>query len=338
MLPYLNVGYLEQSLGHPERAIAAMKRALINTTPDAEVRPDRLEQLAGSEQATLLQEQGDYAVAAPLWATTIAKGPQGATRSLAARLVWARLALHEVSAAEAALSQPDPSAGKLTGERKLDLLVSRVRLANAHQDWAAALAAAPDAAPILAWRPGTRDEKLCQFDPEIAWARANSGDAAGAKALIAATPLDCYDAVIMRGRIAERLGDARAADHWFAEAVRMAPAIGRAPTWWAATLLARRDNDGALKAARLAHERAPHFADPLEIAGEALMAKDDPKAASEEFAKAVKYAPRWGRLHLMWGQALAKRGKLDEARAQWRAAAGMDLTATERAALKALGF
>lgn len=42
-------------------------------------------------------------------------------------------------------------------------------------------------------------------------------------------------------------------------------------------------------------------------------------------------------LHLKWGEALAAQGKADEARAKWRTAAGMDLTAAERAALKAHG-
>ena len=51
---------------------------------------------------------------------------------------------------------------------------------------------------------------------------------------------------------------------------------------------------------------------------------------------AAKLAPRWGRLHLKWGEALAKLGKADEAGAKWRAAATMDLVPADRAELAAL--
>ncbi|MDB5442942.1 MAG: hypothetical protein JWP73_1318, partial [Phenylobacterium sp.] len=43
----------------------------------------------------------------------------------------------------------------------------------------------------------------------------------------------------------------------------------------------------------------------------------------------------WGRLHLKWGEALAKLGRRDEARTQLRAAAGMDLSAADRVELDA---
>ena len=55
--------------------------------------------------------------------------------------------------------------------------------------------------------------------------------------------------------------------------------------------------------------------------------------AVRKFETAVTLAPRWGRLHLKWGEALARLGKMNEARAKWTAAAGMDLTPSERAEL-----
>ena len=333
MLPPLNMGYLNDTLGHPEVAIVALRRALANADDKAEVRADRLNALTGSARGTLLMQQADFAAAAPVWAATIPMGPQGATRSLASRLVQSLLALHEVSAAERVSRQPDPSVGKPTGERALDLLGVRVRLANARRDWSAAIAAAPDALPILTWRPGARDLKLCQLDPQVAWALANAGDSAAAQALVAATPLDCYGAVIFRGRIAALAGDAAAADHWFGEAVRMAPSVGLAPSAWAEVLLARGDATGALRTAGIARTRSPHFADGFEVAGEALLAQGDAASAAGQFAEAAKYAPRWGRLHLKWGEALAKLGKTTEARAKWTAAAGMDLAPSERAEL-----
>uniref|UniRef100_UPI00262FF8A1 tetratricopeptide repeat protein n=1 Tax=Brevundimonas sp. TaxID=1871086 RepID=UPI00262FF8A1 len=56
--------------------------------------------------------------------------------------------------------------------------------------------------------------------PRLAYARARTGDLAGAQTLIAATPLDCYLCVRERARIAELAGDRAAADRWSAEARR----------------------------------------------------------------------------------------------------------------------
>ena len=42
----------------------------------------------------------------------------------------------------------------------------------------------------------------------------------------------------------------------------------------------------------------PHFADPLEGWGEALMAQNRSDLALAKFAESEKYAPNWGRLHL----------------------------------------
>jgi hypothetical protein len=49
--------------------------------------------------------------------------------------------------------------------------------------------------------------------------------------------------------------------------------------------------------------------------GEALMAKNQSHLALAKFAEAEKYAPNWGRLHLKWGEAFARRK--NEARKQY---------------------
>jgi hypothetical protein len=46
--------------------------------------------------------------------------------------------------------------------------------------------------------------------------------------------------------------------------------------------------------------------------------------------------PHWGRNHLMWGEALARLGRADEAQAQYRADANLDLSAADRATLASL--
>jgi hypothetical protein len=63
------------------------------------------------------------------------------------------------------------------------------------------------------------------------------------------------------------------------------------------------------------------------------MAKKQPDQALDKFAEAEKYAPNWGRLHLKWGEALGFSGKKDEAQKQYATAAGLDLTAADKAEL-----
>src|SRR5262249_15348984 len=103
-----------------------------------------------------------------------------------------------------------------------------------------------------------------------------------------------------------------------------------------AARLARGDIDGAIAEFQLAHQKGLKFADPLEAWGEALMRKGDFEGALAKFAEADKDAPRWGRNHMLWGEALTKLGRAAEARAQYQAAAGMDLSAADRATLAAL--
>jgi Flp pilus assembly protein TadD len=168
----------------------------------------------------------------------------------------------------------------------------------------------------------------------VATAYAHVGRLAEAKTLIASTPADCTLCLNARGLIARLEGDWRAVDRWYGEASRIAPSIPFYEAEWAAALLAKGDLDGASARAQEAHRRSPHFPDALELWGEALLKKGDFAGAVGKFREADKYAPRWGRNHLRWGQALARLGRADEARTQWRAAAGMDLSVADRAELQ----
>ena len=170
-----------------------------------------------------------------------------------------------------------------------------------------------------------------------ALALARLGRVAEARVLAARLPDDCYRCQRSQAEVAEAVGDRAGADRAFAEAVRRNPDLPFAETDWARVLLARGDIAGALAKARAAHRKQQAMADPLEVWGEALLAQGEIKGAAAKFAEAAKLAPRWGRLHLKWGEALAALGKAEEARAKWRAAATMDLSAADRAALKAHG-
>ena len=95
-------------------------------------------------------------------------------------------------------------------------------------------------------------------------------------------------------------------------------------------LLHEGEYDAAIAKFTLANAKGPHFADPLEMWGEALMLKNRSDLAPAKFAEANKYTPNWGRLHLKWGEALVYAGKRDEAKKQFALASALDLSASEK--------
>jgi tetratricopeptide (TPR) repeat protein len=98
-------------------------------------------------------------------------------------------------------------------------------------------------------------------------------------------------------------------------------------------LLRKGDLEGAIAKFSIANRKGPHFADPLEMWGEALIAKNRSDFALAKFEEAGKYAPNWGRLHLKWGEALLWSGKRDEAKKKFARAAALDLTPSEKSEL-----
>jgi tetratricopeptide (TPR) repeat protein len=135
------------------------------------------------------------------------------------------------------------------------------------------------------------------------------------------------------GLIASEAKQYGRADYWFARSVQQAPSIPFAYADWGQALLARGQPDAAIAQFKIANQKGPHFADPLEGWGEALMAKNQSHLALAKFTGAEKYAPNWGRLHLKRGEALVYAGKKDEAKAQFARAGQLDLTPTDKAEL-----
>jgi len=178
-----------------------------------------------------------------------------------------------------------------------------------------------------------KDALEIRLRPLLALAKAKTGDIAGAQTLIAASPLDCYDCVRIRGLIAAEAKQPDRADSWFARAVHDAPSIPMAYADWGRALVERGQPDAAIAKLQRAREKGPHFADPLVYWGEALIAKNQSHLALAKFAQANEYAPNWGRLHLKWGEALVYAGKKDEARKQFACAAQLDLTPSEKSEL-----
>lgn len=168
-----------------------------------------------------------------------------------------------------------------------------------------------------------------------AQAQAGLGNFKDAEATIAKTPLDCDLCVRMRGRIAMMQHRWDAAAHWFAMMSARSPSIPFADSDWGMMLLAKGDPGAAIKKFKSAHEKGPHYADPLEGWGEALMMKNRSDQAIAEFEEAAEYAPNWGRLHMKWGEALLYTGDRQAARKQFSLARGLDLTPSEKMELSA---
>jgi len=192
----------------------------------------------------------------------------------------------------------------------------------------------PSSSPVLQARYAALRTR--RDAPLLAEAMARTGDIKGARAVAAATPLDCAACLRARAEVESAARNWRGADAWYARAAAFAPRLPQAETQWGESLLARGDAKGAIAKLRAASAKGPHYADPLELWGEALISTGDAEAAAGKYAEAAKFAPRWGHLHLRWGEALAKLGKADDARSKWRAAAGMDLAPADRARLDRL--
>ncbi len=216
---------------------------------------------------------------------------------------------------------------------RLPPFLPRAEAAASLEQWPQAVAALEafeaDVAPSL---PALASAARATFVwPRLAYARARTGDLAGAQALIAATPLDCYLCVRERARIAELAGDRAAADRWSAEARRQGPSLPFAFAERGQMLMARGDIAGAIDFYEQAVERGPRWADPQKYWGDALMAQGDEAGAIRKYRAAADRAPRWGALHLAWGRALEAQGRRDQAREKYTEASRLDLSATDRA-------
>jgi tetratricopeptide (TPR) repeat protein len=213
-------------------------------------------------------------------------------------------------------------------------------LAAERADWRAAL---DDAQAADAWLDDHKVKLPVMGLMQSVWIRplealamAKAGDVGGAETLIEVTSADCYLCLRVRGQIATEKHDWPTAERWFEEATRQAPSLPFAFTEWGVERLTRGDAEGAIAVLQRAHEVGPHFAEPLELTGEALMRKGDYSGAVAKFRLADELAPRWGANHLHWGQSLLHTGQKREAQARLDKARSLSLSASNRAQLDAL--
>jgi tetratricopeptide (TPR) repeat protein len=295
-----------------------------------------------AERAVVLMYPGAFLDAVDQDRTAIAEGTGvGIVTAYSAALV--RLAeflaaLHEPGAARAALVQfPVVITNVINrGTTSNQVLHARLTVAVEAQDWQEALTVDRELSHLLAQYPGFAGSRGTYFDPLVALALVHTGQIATAEARLKPMPADCYPCLIARAQVAALQKQGARADFWFARAAVIGPSLPFAESEWGYSLLERSKLDDAIVQFKIANQKGPHFADPLEGWGEALMAKSQSHLALAKFAEAGKYAPNWGRLHLKWGEALVYAGRGDEARAQFARAAALNLTPSEKSELAAV--
>jgi tetratricopeptide (TPR) repeat protein len=321
------LGQAEASLGYSQRAVASLR----NPRNQAKIAADRQQSYLLAHAALVAAVQGDFLQVLELRTRLLNSDLPDASEYRVDR-VNALIELHQPSALQRLIEEEELRA-RGRADTANPYLNQRANAAAALEQWPQAVAflEAWEAERISTLPPGLRLAVQAGIRPRLAYARARTGDLAGAQTLIAATPLDCYPCVRERARIAELAGDRPAADRWSAEARRQGPSLPFAFAERGQMLLARGDVAGAIAFYEQAIERGPRWADPQKYWGDALMARGDEAGAIRKYRAAADRAPQWGALHLAWGRALEAQGKRDQAGEKYTEAARMDLSAADRA-------
>ncbi len=299
--------------------------------------PDRIDTAAHGYRSVILFLQGDLLKASEE-DRFLNQGRvslfSGTNTGLIAQI---RAALHEPVAARAEMDRYTNLrlVSANAGEYRLQLLRTRMLVALAEQDWPRRAGRRAGLCADLGTISRTGRAQADLFGPL-------GGVGAGPYAAVRGgrcTPQAHAQLIAIpalhtaRAQVAALQRQDGSADAWFGRAVGIGPSLPFAESEWGAALLARGKPDEAMEKFKLANQKGPHFADPLEGWGEALMAKNQSHLALAKFVEAEKYAPNWGRLHLKRGEALVYADKKDEAKAQFARAGQLDLTPSEKAEL-----
>ena len=102
--------------------------------------------------------------------------------------------------------------------------------------------------------------------------------------------VDCYR---FRGDILDHRADWLGAQKAYAAAVALAPDLPAGYYSWGLALARHRDITGAVAKLRDAHQKGPHWADPLKAWGDVLVQQGRSKEALVKYDEALKYAPNW---------------------------------------------
>ncbi len=334
-----NICLIEDKISLPGQAVRDCRAAapLLAGDNHGGIRDDVVPIARLRLQALVDQNLGAFHEASQLWSKVMEFGLQGTTYSLAAMVAQAQLAEHDPAAARTTLEAPEPEGLLNPGSHALDRAWAAMLTAFAAEKWGDVIASDAAFPPLYAKYPGLRSYAFTRELPWLALAHARVGNFEAAESLLAQAPQDCDICVRARARIAELQNQHAQADALFTAAVHAQPETPFAYADWGAALLSRGDIKGAIAKLKQASQKGPRFADPLEVWGEALMREGDFSAAAAKFTAATALAPQWGRSHLRLSQALVKLGHDNAARKELALAATLDLSASERAELGAVG-
>ncbi|HEX4078114.1 MAG TPA: hypothetical protein VHX61_04465 [Rhizomicrobium sp.] len=333
-----NLANAEQEFEHLEEAWQHTRQALLlYNKGSVAFNPDRVAIIKLQDKALLASTMGDYLTAEAMDEDIRHLPDRGGTQYQAAGDEALEAAFdHDLSRARSLLAGMHPA----DVSERVNLWFQSAGVVFLGRNWHA-LAQLLDGRTIFQMAPASFRPVLQSLlkrvpDSLLAEAKAEQGDIASARRLVAITPLDCYDCVRARGKIDMAARNWNGAAYWFARAVREAPSIPMALNDWGMMLLAKGDVPDAITRFAAANEKGPRYADPLEGWGEALMRANRSDLALAKFEAANRLAPNWGRLHLEWGEALFYLGRKSEAQAQGKLTARLDLSAEERTRLARL--
>jgi tetratricopeptide (TPR) repeat protein len=124
-----------------------------------------------------------------------------------------------------------------------------------------------------------------------------AGRRADADAAIAATKnltnADCYR---FRADVYDHRGDWAQAEQTYAAGIARAPSLPHVYFSWGKALLGHQQYPAAIEKLTAAHERGPHWADPLKAWGDVLVKQGNIRVAVAKYDEALKYAPNWREL------------------------------------------
>ncbi len=196
--------------------------------------------------------------------------------------------LHDLAAADLTLQNTkedpnDPSVGAMVH-------FVRARLATEAGDSARAVTEM-EAFGAAASNPAISAD-VAGYNCWIAAAEEAAGHPDKADAILnaAGSFVDCYR---FRADILDGRGDWRGAQKAYAAAVRLAPDLPAAYYSWGLALARHDDLPGAIEKLKLAHERGPHWADPLKVWGDVLLKQGQVQEAQAKYKEALKFAPNW---------------------------------------------
>jgi tetratricopeptide (TPR) repeat protein len=336
-LGYINLTIAEALQAHAEAALQAQSRAIAALRSGGSGLSDIGVEIGRWNEAAFPSWTGDYAEAVRrLERIRLRIGYMGFDSELPSQLAFVRLRNHDVAGAR---TTPGVLSDAALAGRNVPIWAPQYHASVELEDWAGAEARAREA--IAASLPlgyagiGPRSRL---YEMRLAYALARGGELAEAQALVSRAPRDCYWCALARGQVAAASGDRAGAERWLLEAARQGPSFPFADVELGRARLSWGDPDGAIRAFQRAHATSPRHSDALHGWGEALALKGDHPGAVSKYAKAAEISPRWGRNHLRWAQSLEALGQARRAEARYRLAAGLPLSAADRASLdRALG-